>query len=176
MSYVFIDFEYNKVKEEKLNLVCVAWMHEGVKKSYWLHKDPIAIDIFKNEILSLKDCTFVSFNVQAEARAFMALGIDPRKFTWLDLFLEYRCITNHSDIMYGRHLLKGKIVKTKRPNLYDNSEKKNSAKPEHSLSAATFKMLGIVIDTKHKTEMRDLQEVKSELKEIKFKVFGGLIK
>lgn len=156
MNYCHIDFEYNHVKEEKLNLVCVAWQYKGFKKSYWLHKDPQTIDKVRKEILAMEDTVFVAYNVQAEGRSFLALGLDPTKFKWVDLFLEYRCLTNHSDIMYGKHLIKGKIVNTVRPNLYGVGTKKNNAKPEHTLAAAIFKMLNISIDTAHKTEMRDL--------------------
>ena len=44
--------------------------------------------------LNDKGYVFLAWNVVAEARSFLALGLDPLKFRWVDLYLEYRCLTN----------------------------------------------------------------------------------
>ncbi len=161
MSDIFIDYEYNHTNDPKLNLVCASYLQGNNLNSYWLHKRPHDQVILANDLMNNKGIIF-SYNVVAEARAFISMGLNPLDFKWVDLYLEYRMVTNHNhQVQYGKQLIKGK-VKTVRPpsNKWDMSEEEikaaNFAKPEHNLGAACFKMLGVQIDTAHKTAMRNL--------------------
>ena len=154
-KYCFIDAEYNGTSESILNLVSSSFKtSESITVTRWLHKLPYTSHA--EEISKIaEDHIFVSFNVEAEARYMLALGLDPIKFNFIDLFLEYRCITNHSELMYGPQLIKGRIKRTTRPSYYSEDDEDNS-KPEHSLAAACYKMLGVQVDTTRKDQIRDL--------------------
>jgi DNA polymerase I-like protein with 3'-5' exonuclease and polymerase domains len=53
----------------------------------------------------------VSYNVAAEARALLSLGVDPLQFKWIDLMVEWKAIQNCNDeYLYGRYFDKwGKV-------------------------------------------------------------------
>lgn len=166
LKKVYIDFEYNGTTQAKFNLVCCSFVFgKSVRwpESYWLHYDPKNSRALKEDLLNMREThIFVAYNVTAEASAFISLGLDPTKFAWIDLHLEYKMLTNHWDkYRYGEQLMKGKKIRTYPPKpKWDmtEEEKKNrkSAKPETNLAACTFKMTGAVRDTEHKTAMRDL--------------------
>lgn len=148
---VYLDFEFNKIAEPVLNLVCASTIVEvdGVreKKSWWLHKCDFSKEMLKHYLLQHIDKTFFAYSVEAEARSLLALDLDPLQFMWIDLYLEYRMLQNHNhDLMHGLQLIDGKIKRT-----YPYGEK-----GKQSLAAALYKMLGKIIDTDHKTKMRDL--------------------
>lgn len=164
-KYVFLDFEFNSTTDPLLNLVSVSYStNTGDSDTIWLHKDKDAHKLVADRFneLNRQGYIFVAYNVVAEARAFFSLGLDPFLFKWIDLYLEYRCITNHSELMYGKQLIKGKVVTTHKPT-YDSLEHENNSKPEYSLSACCFKLLGVTIDTKEKDEVRDLIISKPEV-------------
>ena len=163
-TYLYIDFEFNSTQNKLLNLVCCSIFNPktNVTKSFWLHNDEKAqkqlskaLSIFANEYI-----TFVAYAATAEARAFISLNLNPILYRWIDLYLEYRMLLNHNhDCAYGKQLIKGKITRTFPPlPKWEQTEedKFNNSKPETNLAAACYKLLGIKIDTKHKTDMRDL--------------------
>ena len=119
------------------------------KQAYWLDNSPEVLKKFIEDIQELqKDHIFVSFNVEAESRAMMSLGLDPLKSKWIDLYLEYVMFSNHNnEISKGEQLIHGRIKK-----LPNHGYEKGSK----SLSAALYKLLKVQIDTDHKTKMRDL--------------------
>ncbi len=89
MKLAFLDFEYNQVKEKNVNLVCCSVIYGDKKASFWLHNLPtskLVLTDFLNELK--KDYIFVSYSVEAEARSFIALGLNPLDFKWVDLYLE----------------------------------------------------------------------------------------
>lgn len=158
----FIDFEFNRVIEEKVNLVCCTIYDLSNDKTteWWLHNQPFAQSQLKEYLLKKKNEKFFSWAVTAEARAFQSLGIDPVIFNWIDGFLEYRCLTNHNaKLAYGEQLVDGVIKKVgKKPPKWKQTEedKAGGFKPKHNLAEATFKLLNEVRDTAHKDAMRDL--------------------
>ncbi len=170
MKVLYIDFEFNRVTHPNVNLVCAVSMERGqVPQRFWLHNDPKEQKRLV-EHLNKYD-TIIAYSAVAEARSFMALGVDPKKFQWIDLFLEYRCISNHNDkINWGNQLVDGKVKFTVKPKpkweikkmIEDGIEPEESEdgakgfKPTHSLAEATYKLLGIIRDTDHKNKMRDL--------------------
>ena len=163
-NYCFIDFEYNKFKEEKLNLVSVSYSlsSTGNKKyTLWLHNNPEAQCQLRQELRQLiaDGFIFVAYNVLAEASAFYSLGINPVGIKWYDLYLEYRMITNHCHkYQYGKQLIDGKEKVTSAPRGYFQTEdsEESHQKPQHSLSACCYKLLGEKIDTERKDRVRDL--------------------
>jgi len=92
----------------------------------------------------------------------LSLQMDVLKVQYIDLYLEYRCLLNHHhDWMYGKQLIKGvkrftKPPKDKWKQSEEESRKADNSKPEYSLSAACYKVLGEVIDTNEKNEVRDI--------------------
>lgn len=159
-KFVFCDFEFNRIVEPKVNLVCCATYdpNENRKRKFWLHNSPGVqrklYDYFKKfEIV-------IGYADVAEARSLMALGINPLSKKWIDLFLEYRMITNHNDaLQWGWQLVDGKKKFVKKPGpKWERSEedKASGFKATHSLAEATFKLTGEIRDTAHKKKMRDL--------------------
>ena len=113
---LWLDFEFNSTTEEKVNLVsCVT--HDSEKqetKTFFLHnseseKEKLKKHLSKYEII-------IGYACVAEARSFYSLGLDPLKSKWLDLFLEYKMISNHNDkLNWGKQLVDGKVKFVKKP-------------------------------------------------------------
>lgn len=163
LKHCYIDFEFNKSSERYMNLVSAAWLSGESHSNVWLHNSPSGKATLREMLLEMRDThVFVAFNVGAEASSFIALKLDPTKFAWIDLQLEYKMLLNHwHKYTYGQQLIKGKKRRTKPPgNKYEMTEEQRKAadnsKPEKSLASACYKMLGVEIDTGHKNEMRDL--------------------
>lgn len=164
-KYLFIDFEYNDTTEKLLNLVSCAWgIHGDDKKFYkdscWLHKIKHNHEVLKSDLekLNQEGYIFVAWAVSAEASSLMSLHLDPLKFRWIDLFVEYRCLTNqHHALQYGKQLIQGKVTRTYPPKpKWAKTKDEKSSDPEHNLAAGCYKLLNVLIDTEHKTKMRDL--------------------
>ena len=159
---LFIDFEFRGVTEKHLDLVCNVTLDdaEGVPKKFWLHDDSGSQSVLKSYLLFNKHKTIVAYNAIAEARSFISMGLDPLEFKWIDLFLEYRCLTNHNDELgYGKQLVDGKVKYTERPKpkyLRTEEDVGNGFKPTHSLVEATYKLLGEIRNSEHKDKMRDI--------------------
>ena len=162
LNLIPIDFEFNEVSEEILNLVCCSFVTNNSTMEYWLLDKPNAKKRLKSHLQQLKneEGIFLGYQVVAEARSFYSLSLNPMDFEWIDLFLEYRCLTNHyDDLMYGDQLVDGKVKKTKRPPpKWERVEKdvKMAYRPTHSLAEATYKLTGQIRDTDHKKKMRDI--------------------
>lgn len=162
LNLIPVDFEFNKTQEEILNLVCCTYEKDDKVVEHWLHKRTDTQHTLKNELLQIKNENgiFLTYQSVAEARSIYSLGLNPMDFEYIDLFLEYRCLTNHNDnLMYGKQLVNGKVKNTRRPP--PKWERKDSDvgtgfKPTHSLAEATYKLTGEIRDTDHKNEMRDL--------------------
>ena len=157
---LYLDFEFNRVTHENVNLVsCVT--HDSVSKrtkKFWLHNDREA----QSELRAhLKQYDHIAgYACVAEARAFYSLNLDPLQWKWLDLFLEYRMLSNHNDrLNWGNQLVDGKVKFTKKPPpKWERSEEDsmNGFRPTHSLAEATYKLTGKIRDTEEKTACRDL--------------------
>lgn len=144
---LFVDFEFCQTAEPLLNLVCASVLVDGKTHRWWLHNEPLEQRDLADFLLSHKDKTFYSWSVEAEARSLISLGLDPLQFKWVDLYLEYRQMQNHNHkLLHGKQLIDGKVVMT---TPYGQKGKQN-------LAAATYKLLDKIIDTEHKTAMRNL--------------------
>lgn len=116
---VLIDFEYRRPADKDMGLVCCDLQVDyGPIERYWLH-DGSDNERLVKRIIELADHVFVGYAIQmAECRCFYALGLDPRKFKWRDLYSEYKWLSNADDRWsYGKFLLKGKCVYRFKPTL-----------------------------------------------------------
>lgn len=174
----YIDFEYNQTEEEKVNPLCVAWQKvvRGVPQpveAFWIEGDDEgeASASFGMEDMQREGFVFVSYSWEAESRALLALGLNPLTMTEtstppntrtksvraVDLYLEYRQLLNHNhDLEYGKQLINGKVLNTTPPPRWQEERDEDASynKAEYNLGAAVFKMLGEIIDTKEKKEVR----------------------
>lgn len=157
---LYIDYEFNRILHPQVNLVCAA-TYDPVKKEklkWWLHNDQRE----QNRLMMYlsKFDLIIGYSAIAECRSFMALGLEPLDFQWLDLFVEYRMLTNHNDrLQWGKQLVDGRVKMTFKPKPKWERTEEDAAtgfKATHSLAEATYKLTGKVRDTKHKTAMRDL--------------------
>jgi hypothetical protein len=158
---LYLDFEFTNVSEQKLRLVsCVTFSEERNElKKWWLDYDPKEQENLKSYLSSFE--LFISYSAVAECRSFYSLGLNPLDFKWIDLFIEYRCLTNNNDsLMYGKQLVDGEVKMTYKPKpKWERTEEDEDSpgfKPNHSLAEATYKLLGEIRDTEHKTKMRNL--------------------
>lgn len=172
-NYYSIDFEFYNANERNLCVVCASIKDEQENKikNFWL-ETPEEKKIFVFYIESLKAPTFLCYSAIAEGRAFLSLGLNPLKYEWIDLMVEYKMIINKDNkLSYGKQLIRGKEVVTEPPTLYDDKnnrkEKTNSSRPEVSLASSTYKLLDKKIDSKRKTKMRNVILSRNKLK-IKF--------
>lgn len=149
VKFAYHDFEFTNTNQETLRLISCAAKGNGQKFSVWLDKDERSKRDLRAYYLSLPPGTvLVAFNVESEARSMIDLGLDPLKYEWIDLYLEFLMLMNHNnEIGFGEHYVDGRVVKL-RPF--------KDKKPNASLATALFKMLKIKVDTEHKTAMRDL--------------------
>ena len=155
---LYLDFEFNRVTHEFVNLVsCATLTEDGIVKSFWLHNNKhskLALIMYLREF-----DLFIGYSTVAEARSFLSLGLNPLDFNWNDLFLEYRMVTNSNDnLQWGNQLVDGKVraVTKPKPKWERLGDEEPGFKATHSLAEATYKLLGIIRDTEHKNKMRDL--------------------
>lgn len=157
---LYLDFEFNQVVESKVNLVSCATYDENKnqKEKFWLHNSPREQSLLRNFLKQYN--LIVGYACVAEARSFLSLDLNPLDFMWVDLFLEYRMLTNHNDdLQWGKQLVDGKVKFVKKPKpKWQRSEEDGATgfKATHSLAEATYKLTGKIRDTEHKTKMRDL--------------------
>ncbi len=172
MRYCCLDFEFNGTSEKDLNLVSVAsHIYEGgilvESKSFWLHGNEYAAAREYYYNCATTGCTFIAYVAEAESRSLITLcpDIDWAKIPWIDLYLEYRCLTNHNnDLAYGKQYIKGRVIfTTPRPPKWEREESEAFNKdgedhhtPQHSLASATFKLLDRLIDTDEKNRFRNI--------------------
>ena len=158
-KYLYLDFEFNRTAEPDVNLVCCATLDPstGTHRKFWLHNSP------KNQATLNKYLRqfeiIIGYACVAEARSFMALNLEPLNFKWIDLFLEYRMMTNHNDdLQWGQQLVDGKPKYFKKPKPKWEREENDGTgfKATHSLAEATFKLTGKIRDTEDKQRKRDL--------------------
>lgn len=112
-----IDFEFNRPANKDMGLVCAALSVDGgAIEKYWLY-DGSDNKKLVDRIVGLADegAVFSAYAVQlAEGRCFKALGIDPRKVKWHDLYSEWKWLRNGDN----RYLYGDVIVEDKQRNTY----------------------------------------------------------
>lgn len=170
MKRAFIDYEFNRTKEAKMNLVsCVILLETdglfpGDPLTFWLDRDEKVRAELKATLKLLRDEGFVlvCFAATAEASALIALNLNPTKFKWIDLQAEWKMLLNHNNkFAYGDQLIRGVVKKTRAPkSKWERTEEEarddDNSKAERNLVAMAFKLTGKNLDLAHKNEMRDL--------------------
>ena len=166
-KYCYLDFEYNSVNTKRLNVVSVSFTTEEYgTETHWLHR------LFKVQLRNLETFkkyhaegyTFVAYSSEAEARSIMSLSPQSNRklvtgMKWIDLYTEYKHISNHNArICYGKHLVGGRVIRLKAPKpKWERKEGEKASPPmEYGIASALFKFLGVQIDSERKTKMRDL--------------------
>jgi hypothetical protein len=145
-NFAYIDFEFNHTTEKKLNVVCCSVLVDGKINNFWTHNtDSYDLNLFLTKLC--KTHFLVGYATEAEASAIYSLGLNPLMFKWIDLHLEVKMLYNHNHALTtGKHLVDGK-EKYLRP---------FSEKPSTSMASSLYKFCNIMIDTEHKTQMRDI--------------------
>lgn len=156
---IFLDFEFRKSNERLQELVCASLYNARTKtqKNYWLFNS--SHEELRSHIQTFHDqgYIFCAYNVVAEARCFISLGLDPVEFEWIDLMLEHRQLVNSNEkLSHGWQLIAGKEVKTVNESKWDKTEEElarmNRSKAVTSLASAAYKFLKEKIDTQHKSD------------------------
>ena len=100
-----IDFEFSKPSNPDMGLVCAALSVDGGEiEKYWLLDGSDNQKLHDRLIdLAENDASFSAYAVQlAEGRCFLALGLDPRRFRWHDLYSEWKWLRNGDNrYLYG---------------------------------------------------------------------------
>ena len=100
-----IDFEFHCPSNPDMGLVCAALSVDGGEiEKYWLLDDSDKQKLHDRLIdLAESDASFSAYAVQlAEGRCFIALGLDPRRFRWHDLYSEWKWLRNGDNrYLYG---------------------------------------------------------------------------
>lgn len=177
MKIAFLDFEFTGLYNPVLDLVSAAveCREDGEVtyiREFWLFRDERGREAARRFFsrLMAEGYTFCAYVMEAEARSLLALYGDDRSwlkgFKALDLYLEYRCLLNHNHALaYGEQYLNGQVITTTPPppkwlrdeaGGEDEEAGDSHHKPSYSLAAATFKLLGVKIDTAEKGEVRDI--------------------
>ena len=157
---VFTDFEFNRINEEKVNLVCAVTedASTGEIKKWWLHNNIKNQKALRKYLAQFKLVS--AYAATAEGRSFYSLGLNVFDFRWYDMFTEYRMITNHNDeLQWGKQLVRGKVKHVRKPkNKWERTEADfgTGFVATHSLAEAEYKLCGTKRDTDHKNAMRDL--------------------
>jgi hypothetical protein len=150
MKILALDFEFCETTEPVLKLVSCAtstYVNGELQeeKDWWLHNQ--SYQSLKDYLVAHKDYILVAFGAEAEAKSLISMGLDPLDFKWVCEHLEYRCLQNHSyELLHGEQLIDGKVKRT-----YPFGEK-----GKQNYGAVAFKLLGALIDTKEKEEVRQL--------------------
>lgn len=157
-----IDFEFHSSNEEHPTLVCAALDNE----TYWLF-DFTEKARLKRDLLEKKDHIFLSYYTVAEARCFIALGLNPMDFQWIDLYAEFRMLQNSNDkFNYGSYISRSGEKAFSTPPIIDTDtnedEDTNNSKVPSNLINAVYKLLGERLDSEHKDKMRDIILTKDE--------------
>jgi hypothetical protein len=157
---IYLDFEFSNIKEEFVNLVCCSIYNDITDETldFWLHNDLKEQKRLQEYILDNEFDTFIAYSAVAEGRSFLSLKLSPMNFDWVDLFLEWRCLTNHNNnLIVGNHYMDGKVKYIPTPkNKWDRTAEDIGFKLKHSLAECTYRLTGEIRDTEHKDKMRDL--------------------
>lgn len=159
MNLLALDFEYRKTHLAKFDLVACSLTDGHSVRALWLHNDVTAQQKLKQFLLKHRDThTLLAFNVDAEGRSLISLGLNPIKFKWIDLQAEWKMLTNHNDKLgYGKQFIDG-IFKTTTRKQYGVEDGMPHDKAPVNLLGCTYKLLGkgSKEDYDHKEAMRDL--------------------
>lgn len=146
-----IDFEFKNSNEPHPTLVC-AVMGD---RHYWLF-DGSDNARLKQDIIDHKKEIFLSYYTLAEARCFLALGLDPMEYLNIDLYIAFRMQKNgNNEFEYGPYIDANGLTKVGYPPI-KRFEGFNREPVPNNLVNAVYKNLGITISKQEKNEVRDI--------------------
>ena len=104
---IYTDFEYNSSQDRHMGLISGCFStDQGQVSEGWLLTHEGAHE-FTNKLLALKGSTIVCFQAAAEARCFVALGLNPLDYNWIDMYLDYKQLQNKDNkYLYGKYVEK----------------------------------------------------------------------
>jgi len=163
---IYLDFEFNRTYQEEVNLVCCVTYDSDTASilKWWLHNNSDSkrdLSEYLRQELIVNGKTLCGFSTVAECRSLLSLGMLDvlLKLKVIDLYIEYRCISNgNHDYMYGKQLIDGAVVETFPPKKpwETTSDEELGFKQKFSLAEATYKLTNKIRDTEEKNEMRGL--------------------
>jgi hypothetical protein len=162
LKYVDIDFEFNSSADLNLNLVCCCYKlsDTGEEGEQWLFRNAAAYALLAKKLEAFRDqgYKFRAFGATAECRSILSMKTDPRRFDWIDLYLEWRQLQNCNDeFNYGTYFAHGEKLKSEKPH---RNPRRNQGRNMVEISAGIVgcvgRLLEISRDSKHKDDMRDL--------------------
>lgn len=162
---IALDAEFYNSNEQMMNVVCfVAYTEEGSVRFDTTSEDGRQQFLQYMDRLDPQNTTLISYAAMAETRALLSLGINPLRYRWIDLYVEFTMLCNSNNkYCYGNYLDTNNDVRYSVPPDPSLSEKEkekdiedHSETPKNLLNAL-YKMLGIR-DTSYsqKEAMRDL--------------------
>jgi len=156
-----IDFEYYDSNEMHPTLVCGSIMFNGdanTAEEFWLLKDYEEHSRMASRILELKESdVMIAHAATAESRCYLALGVDPCNFRWIDTFLERRQLTNKCErYSYGVYYDKNGNRRESAPPSFHawKNQGVDNRKLNCGYAVSVGRHLDICVDTEHKDEMR----------------------
>lgn len=160
MKRVSCDFEFSNSNEPNPQLVCCSLQVEGSEpEEYWLYKTPRQYNLLRRRLEELQDHIFIAHAATAEGRCFIALGLDPTKFQWIDTYFLRKQLTNKCNkFQYGRYFDKnGKERYSTPPSFqtWKNTYSDNTEVKAGLVDTVGFH-LGKYVDSEHKNLMRDI--------------------
>lgn len=181
---VFLDTEFSNSHKGIMDVICVSmsvWRSStGLSRptTFWVNGYGAGKPVSLKEVASLtatlnrlKDegAIFYAYLASAECRALQSLGYFPMGMNWICLYSEWRQLNhNNHKHMYGRYLRKGVTAgaggllygvhgySTPPSLIAEDNEGKDNTQVGNSYADVCYHLLGEVIDTKHKDQMRDI--------------------
>ena len=170
---IFLDSEYYNSKERKMDVVCFAALtvsEDGTKEhfTFWTHESASGTASLAKFLTDHSSAVFYSFNVIAEARALLSLGIDPLMFRWVDLMLEWKQLRNGNyKRLYGKYIDGKGNKKISFPPPVDDMGKpipkkqipkhlqKNNSHTGTGLVSCLYNLLDVDVNSSYKDSMRN---------------------
>jgi len=171
-KFAYLDFEYRNSEEPVLELVCGVIRGLNLSQpliKVWLHDSINGEKKFRDLLNDIADThILVCFGAPAESRSLLSLGVDVRRFDWIDLRTEYQAMANrNNDLMYGKLIKKGTVKKTLPPPLEEKLREpgKSYESIDFNLVECLYRACGIDLGSAEKDRMRDLILGKDEYTE-----------
>ena len=180
MKTIALDTEFFDSNERNMKVVCAVICidkNTSLKFNLLELKDR---ELFSKSLDDFRDYTILTYAAIAEARSLLSLGIDPLRFKWVDLYVEFRMLCNSNyETAYGDYIDGGGNIQHSTPPAYPplSDEEKKKDYQDHSetpynLVNAVYKCLNRKLDSEVKNEMRnlvlskDLESIQSNMAEL----------
>lgn len=103
-KYLFLDFEFRNNNEQAYDVVCCCVLlrdenGDQTEEKYWLYREPVLIQAFKNRMQDLHDegYIFTAWVASAELRSLLSLEFPIDPLSVIDVQVEYKLWANTDD-------------------------------------------------------------------------------